>query len=76
MVSGGSSAGRTDRPDRPDLPTSVVASRDRQVESSEAVPLAEPVVIQGVTRIVLLGFVLFLLVMGAILIMMYVRSYR
>ncbi|MCD4699389.1 MAG: hypothetical protein K8R91_02305 [Phycisphaerae bacterium] len=68
MVSGGRAINRAARPDSPN---EVAASQTRQVKSDEAVPLAKPVVIQGIARMVLVGFVLFLLVV-VILIAMYV----
>ncbi len=69
MVSGGAAASCADRPDRPDLPTAVATSQARQVESVEAVPLAKPVMIQGIATLVLSGFVLLLLVVGVVLVM-------
>ena len=71
MVSGGgavSHAARPDSPGRPDSPTEVAASQARQVESVEAVPLAKPVMVQGIVTLVMSVFVLLLLVVGVILV--------
>lgn len=76
MASGAASAGCAERPDRPDSPNEVVASQARQAESDETVPLAEPVAIQGITRMLLPGLLILLLVAGVILIIMYVLFYR
>jgi len=44
---------RPDRPDRPDTP--VAAAPAAAAEAAEAIPLARPVLIQGITALVLLG---------------------
>ncbi len=66
MVSGGGAVSHAARPDRPDSPTA--ASQGRQVESVEVVPLAKPVMIQGIVTLVLSAFVLLLLVVGVFLV--------
>lgn len=59
---------RAARPDRPGAPADIAAAPIQEVESVETVPLAKPVMVQGIVALVLSGLVVLLLILGVVLV--------
>ncbi len=65
MVPGGEAAGAADRPDRPDAPGATTGA-EAAAMAHEEIPVARPVLIQGVVALVLIGLLLAAIIGGGV----------
>lgn len=65
---------RPDRPDRPGLPAAQAAQQAKVVEAPAVIPVAKPVLIQGVVAIALIGILLGMAAFAGVMVYSHARS--